>query len=223
MIRILCAYETKMPGSAAEKLAQRDDLEAMLQQLETESEASAHNNLPDVRSKLQKALLTAQSMSPSAAADPKEGLAEAIAIAEAELGDAAGGELRGEEAEGLPAAAASGAAGMAAAEEGLRGLARRHRRLRRCIEQRGEVPVHFITLTTAIYHWADLAHWLREYEECTTALRGGRQEPLEPGEDNIPEDKRRVLHYPGIVAWFCALKLELLVHYVRECYESSIK
>ena len=66
--------------------------------------------------------------------------------------------------------------------------------------------MHFITLTTAIYHWQDLAQWLREYAERTTALRGGRQDPLEPGEDKVPEDKRLVLQYPGIVAWFCALK-----------------
>jgi hypothetical protein len=216
MIRILCAYETKMPGSAAEKLAQRDDLEAMLQQLETESEANAHDELPDVRSELQTALGAAQAL-PDAAADDdvaEGGLAEAIAMAYAELGDAAGEGLRDGEACDAPAAAASGAASRAATEEELRTLARKHSRLRRCAEQRGEVPVHFITLTTAIYHWADLAHWLREYEERTTELRGGRRDPLEPGEDKVPDDKRRVLHYPSIVAWFCALKLELLVHYV---------
>ena len=37
MTRVLCAYETNMPGSAAEKLQQRDDLESMLNQLEEES------------------------------------------------------------------------------------------------------------------------------------------------------------------------------------------
>ena len=36
MIRVLCAYETNMPGSAAEKLTQRADLECMLNQLEEE-------------------------------------------------------------------------------------------------------------------------------------------------------------------------------------------
>ena len=35
MTRLLCAYEHKMQGSAAEKLQQRGDLEAMLNQLET--------------------------------------------------------------------------------------------------------------------------------------------------------------------------------------------
>ena len=227
MIRILCAYETKMPGSAAEKLGQRDDLEAMLQQLEVESEANARSELPDVRRELQAALAAAQtwhSSTPSgvapkgvdaATAASADDLAEAIAIAHVELGETADDGPRDGEARDLPTVATSGSASGAAAAEGLRDLSRRHFRLRRCVEQRGEVPVHFITLTTAIYHWADLAQWLREYEERTTELRGGRQDPLEPGEDKVPEDKRRVLHHPGIVAWFCALKLELLVHYVR--------
>ena len=41
--------------------------------------------------------------------------------------------------------------------------------MKRCIDQGGEVPVQFITLTTAIYHWDDLATLLREYEARTTA------------------------------------------------------
>ena len=36
MTRVLCAYRTNLPGSAAEKLAQRADLESMLNQLEEE-------------------------------------------------------------------------------------------------------------------------------------------------------------------------------------------
>jgi hypothetical protein len=215
MIRILCAYETKMPGSAAEKLAQRDDLEAMLQQLETESEAKARSELPGVRRELQRSLTAAQSMARADATGPSEDMAEAHAQAMAELGMTAGDAPSAEEGGDVPAVAASGAADVATTAEVLRNLIRQHGRIRRCVEQRGEVPVHFITLTTAIYHWQDLAQWLREYKESTTALRGGRQDPLEPGEDKVPEEKRLVLQYPGIVAWFCALKLELLVNYVE--------
>ena len=57
------------------------------------------------------------------------------------------------------------------------------------LEQGGEIPVHFITLTTAIYHWADLGKILREYEESTTECRGGRQDPLEPGEEQVAAEK----------------------------------
>ena len=75
-----------------------------------------------------------------------------------------------------------------------------HFRLRRCKEQRGEVPVHFATFTTAIYHWQDLAAVLRDYEEGTKRYREGRSDPLEPGEDKVPEDKRRVVQLSGVVA-----------------------
>ena len=44
--------------------------------------------------------------------------------------------------------------------------------------------------------------------------REGRSDPLEPGEDKVPEDKRRVMQLSGVVAWFCALKLELYAQYV---------
>ena len=47
--RLLCAYETNLPGSAAEKLAQRADLESMLNQLEEESVEQATANLGAAR------------------------------------------------------------------------------------------------------------------------------------------------------------------------------
>ena len=46
MTRVLCAYETNMPGSAAEKLQQRGDLESMLNQLEEESLEKAEEAMP---------------------------------------------------------------------------------------------------------------------------------------------------------------------------------
>ena len=73
------------------------------------------------------------------------------------------------------------------------------------------MPVHFITLTTAIYHWDDLSRLLLEYEARSMVRRGGRRGPFEPGEDEILEDIRRVLQYIGLVAWFCAIKLVLAV------------
>ena len=90
-----------MSSSAAEKLAQRDDLEAILQQLETESEANAHDELPSVRVKLQLALAAAYFLRDAAADDDavsSGGLDEAIAIACAELGDAVAEGMRDGEA-----------------------------------------------------------------------------------------------------------------------------
>ena len=47
LTRMLCAYEDKLPGSAANKLRQREDLEAMIEQLEMESVQCARARLPD--------------------------------------------------------------------------------------------------------------------------------------------------------------------------------
>ena len=64
----------------------------------------------------------------------------------------------------------------------LRAAQQQHTKNRRDLEQGGCIPAHFTTLTTAIYHWADLAAVLEEYERRTTALRQGRRDPPEPGE-----------------------------------------
>ena len=56
MTRVLCAYETNLPGSAAEKLAQRADLESMLNQLEEEPMISmVFHRLPILRKGVYKA------------------------------------------------------------------------------------------------------------------------------------------------------------------------
>ena len=56
MARVLCAYETNLPGSAAEKLAQRADLESMLNQLEEESAQKAVAQMPHCRAALQNSM-----------------------------------------------------------------------------------------------------------------------------------------------------------------------
>ena len=56
MTRVLCAYETNMPGSAAEKLQQRGDLESMLNQLEEESLEKAEEAMPQYHEALRKSL-----------------------------------------------------------------------------------------------------------------------------------------------------------------------
>ena len=89
-----------------------------------------------------------------------------------------------------------------------------HARYRRQLEQGGCVPAHFITLTTAIYQWDDLARVLEKYEEGIAAYRQGRRDPVEPGQEDLPPFKRRVLQYSGVVAWYCAMKLELYAQHV---------
>lgn len=44
--------------------------------------------------------------------------------------------------------------------------------------------------------------------------RGGRSDPLEPSEKQLSPERRRVLRYPGVVAWFTAYKMELFYKHV---------
>ena len=84
----------------------------------------------------------------------------------------------------------------------------------------GEIPCHFTTLTTAIYHWQDLAACLETYENAVLVRRHGRRDPLEPSERNLDPHRRRVLRYPGVVAWFTGYKMELFYKYVLQ-YEDA--
>ena len=84
----------------------------------------------------------------------------------------------------------------------------------------GEIPCHFTTLTTAIYHWQDLAACLETYENAVLVRRHGRRDPLEPAERNLDPHRRRVLRYPGVVAWFTGYKMELFYKYVLQ-YEDG--
>ena len=83
-----------------------------------------------------------------------------------------------------------------------------------CVQGGGEIPCHFTTLTTAIYHWSDLAKCLENYETASVTRRGGRSDPLEPSEKQLSPERRRVLRYPGVVAWFTAYKMELFYKHV---------
>ena len=88
------------------------------------------------------------------------------------------------------------------------------------IKSGGEIPCHFTTLTTAIYHWQDLAKILERYEAAVTQRRHGRSDPLEPSERKLSVERRRVLKYPGVVAWFTGYKMELFYKHVLK-YEDG--
>ena len=83
-----------------------------------------------------------------------------------------------------------------------------------CVQGGGEIPCHFSTLTTAIYHWDDLGKCLEKYENAVKSRRGGRSDPLEPSERKLSDERRRVLRYPGVVAWFTGYKMELFYKHV---------
>ena len=50
--------------------------------------------------------------------------------------------------------------------------------------------------------------------------RHGRRDPLEPSERNLDSHRRRVLRYPGVVAWFTGYEMELFYRYVLQ-YEDG--
>ena len=171
---------------------------AIINQLEEESNAKARELLPAARQRLQDALGDVTKATEIEQLQSSTSLDELVAVAEAELAQAK--EVAG--ATGADDLAPERHPESSTNAEPLRQLQQKvseHCRLRRCVEQGGEIPVHFITLTTAIYHWADLGNILREYEERTTACRGGRQDPLEPGEEQVVTEKRCVLNYTGVV------------------------
>ena len=115
---------------------------------------------------------------------------------------------------GAPAEAAHPEAPTEELLRTLRAATQQHARFRRDLEQGGCIAAHYTILTTAICHWADLQSVLAECELKTMRNRGNRRDPDEPGEGALPDSKRRVLQYSGVVAWFCALKLHLYASYV---------
>ena len=211
MGRVLLAYEHALPGSAAEKLRVRNDLEATLNQLESESLDKATEELPQLTAHVAQELRAFEEglagvAKTSRQQQASENAAKVLSAAQTHYGQAV--------------ASAEGADAHME-ETTVRQLEEKTTSLALClrqVQQGGAVPAHFVTLTTAIYHWADLACMLEQYERSTTALRDGRMDPLEPGEDRVPLAKRRVCQYPGVVAWYCALKLELYSVYVLSCF-----
>ena len=87
----------------------------------------------------------------------------------------------------------------AAEDPELRALLEKLQNSLSCLQAGGEIPCHFTTLTTAIYHWQDLAQILQKYDAAVTRRRHGRSDPLEPAERKLSLDRRLVLKYPGVV------------------------
>lgn len=83
-----------------------------------------------------------------------------------------------------------------------------------CARRRGNTVSFQYTLTTAKNNWDDLARCLEKYETAACANRGNRSDPLEPAEKSLSAERRRVLRYPGVVAWFTAYKMELFYKHV---------
>ena len=197
--RIIGAFEHSQAGSAQEKLQQRSDLEAMCEQIQQESHENAWTDL-------QEAYRQCNTHATAATEDAHSPLSSSLTAVR-----------RVCSAEEMNTHSESKDAGQTASQhtsaEDLAG------KLLGCLniwQQGGDIPCHFTTLTTAIYQWQDLAQILETYERQTLARRGGRNDPLEPSEARLDPHMRRVLQYPGVVAWFTCYKLELFYMHVMQ-------
>ena len=136
-----------------------------------------------------------------------------------------GGAESGAAAGGAPAEGARGEESEWDVEDGRRRVAEaagKRARVRREVEQGGSTPVHFVTLTTAVYQWEDLHRVLCKYDRGTGGYRKvgegagseARPFPDEPHEAKLGARMKLATQCAGVTAWFCALKLELMVHRV---------
>ena len=228
--KIVAAFEQAMVGSAQEKLQQRSDLEALVEQIEQET-LEQHGG--EVLQLWKEAKQAVQDLATTGDAETnlerlkyQEQCATAKQVLEDVLGTVS---LEQEVALGSSASASTGGAGQMADEVSpstenkqmlLDALLKRLELGARRLAAGGEIPCHFTTLTTAIYHWQDLATVLETYETEVTRRRDGRMDPLEPSERRLSAQRRRVLKYPGVVAWFTAYKMELFYKHVLK-YEDG--
>ena len=268
--KLVSAFEHSLAGSAQEKIQQRSDLEALVEQIEQNSWEEEGNELQAAVQRadafrrgvvaraphcdmttLDRALdrarvaLAEYFAGPSNATQEKDvcapvGHTSATSSASAGLGEADGceeaepsGATPGKVSEvvcapvGHTAATSSASAGLGEADvceeaellEVDACVAELESRTQR-LSAGGEIPCHFSTLTTAIYHWQDLASVLQKYDNAVRQRRGGRSDPSEVPERSLSAARQLVLRYPGVVAWFTAYKIELFYKYVLQ-YEDG--
>ena len=204
MSSMLCAYETKMPGSAAEKMTQRSDLETMIYQIETETCTAAMEIMDNVTKqfktdlgKYEKDILKRNRP------DLYEYVLQHVdteEVNEPEDEEPAHREMPSQqETERC----------VCAVEQ----MVEEHVKMKKCAMAGGDVPVHFVTLTCAIFRWQDLKKVLADYDMQSKAIMN-IDDPAFTVDGDETDHKTLVQQYGAIVAYFCAMKLELLVKHV---------
>ena len=255
----IATFEHSLPCSAQEKIYQRSDLEAMVEQIEqdtfefqvqeleetaqTAAQACGAGDQPHTAAagELRQSLLDCQRFldtmkvpgQASAAPDASpllvsEGVGRQLSAGREDTGLAASGDpardlgespllaSEGVDRKQTAVRADTGLAASGGPAHDVRELAERLQVLLQRCKVGGEIPCHFTTLTTAIYHWQDLRACLRKYDAAVTQRRQGRADPVEPAMARLPESKRLALKYPGVVAWYTAYKMELFYQHVLQ-------
>ena len=212
-VKLVSAFEHSIAGSTQEKVQQRSDLEAMCEQIE---QVTRDQHI----SELKNSILQAQSILKEGRRRkaPDLGRLEArVKEAAEQLCDCAPFEIQvAETSVEKPSEISIHGGDLSTKSKEIIDLLYE---LGQRVQVGGEIPCHFTTLTTAIYQWQDLAQVLEVYERETTKRRGGRQDPWEPSERKLSPHKRRVLRYPGVVAWYTCYKIELFFTYVMQNYD----
>lgn len=199
--KIVSAFEHSMAGSAQEKLRQRSDLEAMVEQIEQETlQDQAHALLQSwqtadlacklleqqgcaaATAELQAACLAAKAavekvLSPEtieaqakpsvSRVDVNRGMDEAAQADVARVDvDRAAEPLQQEFEVSFPEQdSAFVGSRPGSGRKTLESLLSEVQQRSLCVQGGGEIPCHFSTLTTAIYHWDDLAQCLEHQYE----------------------------------------------------------
>ena len=231
--KVIAAFEQAMIGSAQEKLQQRSDLEALVEQIEQETLEQKSQDVLSLWHATKQAgqeVLeegTTQYVNWKAECESAQKVLETVLDASAFSGEATGTASVFSDDAGRAASVPSGPVSSSVAsafsgdaEDNVSLLLERLEKAVSRMKAGGEIPCHFTTLTTAIYHWQDLAEVLEKYEKAVTKRRHGRRDPLEPAERKLSAHRRRVLKYPGVVAWFTACKMELFYKHVLK-YEDG--
>ena len=91
---------------------------------------------------------------------------------------------------------------------------------------RGRLPAGFCTLTCAIYRWSSLHDIiLQSYPQEERAEYLAWKQIEEQSEREVSKREayyKLALRNPGVVSWFCALKLETLVHLTSHVVSRNI-
>ena len=162
-----------MIGSAQEKLQQRSDLEALVEQIEQETLEQKAQEVLSLWDATKKAGQEGLEAGTTLHAKWANQCAVARGVLETVLDTSV---TSGEIAAPTAAADGSASAGMPVSSDDIPGNAESNvrvlvDRLEQAVARMkagGEIPCHFTTLTTAIYHWQDLAEVLEKYDTQST-------------------------------------------------------
>ena len=171
--KVIAAFEQAMIGSAQEKLQQRSDLEALVEQIEQETLEQKAQEVWSLWDATKKAGKEGLEDGSTAHAKWTEQCMVARNVLETVLDTAAVSTDTTATASASPGGARTGTPASSGdvtgdAENNVTCLVEKLEKAVARMKAGGEIPCHFTTLTTAIYHWQGLAQVLEKYDKAVT-------------------------------------------------------